>query len=336
MPDDFRVAVDVADHPKTVKMTNRLGEGSFLSLLRLWGFTAKYRPKGVLQGMNIEDIEIAAKWTGETGRFVAVLLEVKFLDKLKNNLYRVHDWRESNGWVYFAPERREKAQKAANSKHTKSRNKLSTCSNPQLALLKTQSSCAPSPTPSPTPSLLKSKSEPVEPATPPVTTPKTIRKIQEADLSKSEMRQVTDHWMAVYSAAAKERSWQIEKYAFADGKDGKIFAGLMRTFGAATVVEMISAFFASDDEWLSQHGGFTVGVFKSQFNKLAQQRSTAERDPNRKEYLSLYATFQKESGRGGPFDVGRFLEYCRARNAPAPVMELIDRELGLKQKTGAA
>ena len=329
MAEDFRVAVDLADHPKTVKMVTRLGEGSFRCLQRLWGFTAKYRQKGLLTGMNVEDIEIAAKWSGEAGQFVAVLIDVRFLDKLKNGLYRIHDWKESNGWVYFAPERREKAKNAAKARHTKSHNKLGGCSDQQLDMPGIGPSCAPipSPTPSPTPVI----SEP--PASPSVS--RAAKKIEQVVQTKSEMREVTDHWMASYAKAAQDRSWTLEKYNFT-GKDGKLLSDLIKRFGSKSVREVIDVFFLQEDEFLRTKGGFTVGTFASYFNRLAQQRTLNKLDdPQTKRFNELYALYMAEPG-SSPFDREKFLEFCRARDADPGLIDFIRKELEQLETAGVS
>ncbi len=88
----FRISTNFFDRPKTVKLIRRSGlEGAF-SLLRLWSFTAQFRPDGILSNMDAEDIEIAAKWSGAAGDLVSALVDVRFLDRLDENTYVVHDW----------------------------------------------------------------------------------------------------------------------------------------------------------------------------------------------------------------------------------------------------
>ena len=341
MANDFRILVGFSDNRKTKKLVAVMGEGAIRQLLRLFEFTRENRPKGVLLELDRAAIgEIASGCvighdiTQQDAEGITDAFHTAgFLDLKRNGSYEVHDWREINPYGFFSKERKKQAQKAAKTRWLKKHNGLDPCSQHELALLNDANSNAPTPTPTPTP---KSKSAAETAPTPAPS--KVLKKVIETNQQKSEMRQVTDHWMDSYAATAKERGWQIEKYDFARGKDGKIMAELIRKFGAGTVIAMVTAFFTSDDEWITQRGGFTVGVFKSQFNKLAQQQSTAEQDPNRKEYVGLYAAFLKEGGHHGPFDVGRFLEFCRAHNAPDKVMELIDRELGTTQNigTGAA
>jgi len=114
MVKDIRLKVDFMDHPKTVRLRRELGSEAIECLIRLWGFAADNRPKGELVNMDADDIEIAAKWTGEPGKFVKVLLQkkCKFL-MLKNRHYVIHDWKEHQGFLYYADERSKKAKLAA-------------------------------------------------------------------------------------------------------------------------------------------------------------------------------------------------------------------------------
>lgn len=101
---DFRLRVSFFVHHKTVKLTRRLGVAGGWSFLQLLAFAAQNRPKGRLEGMDAEDIEIAAGWNGESGRMVAELLEVGFLEDVAGVL-AIHDWREHNPFAAHSEER---------------------------------------------------------------------------------------------------------------------------------------------------------------------------------------------------------------------------------------
>jgi hypothetical protein len=58
-------------------------------------------------------------------------------------------------------------------------------------------------------------------------------------------------------------------YATNWGKDGKRIKGLSPAFDVPKLKELAIQFFESDDSWIREKGGFTVGVFLSQINKLA-------------------------------------------------------------------
>jgi len=115
MNSDIRVSVSFLDHPKTIKLRRRLGWEGFESLLRLWFWAAQHRPNGILSDLSDEDIEIAARWVGDQGMLVALLVELRFLD-FSNGVFALHDWEDHNGWACHAKERSDKAKKAAAAK----------------------------------------------------------------------------------------------------------------------------------------------------------------------------------------------------------------------------
>ncbi len=85
MSNDIRIQIGFLDHPKTMRLQLECGPDGVFSLLRLWFFAAQNKPKGVLTGMDEIDIELAAKWTGESGKFVETILKenCKWLIKKK-------------------------------------------------------------------------------------------------------------------------------------------------------------------------------------------------------------------------------------------------------------
>ncbi|MDR1658869.1 MAG: hypothetical protein LBR94_00820 [Desulfovibrio sp.] len=159
---DFRVSVDFFSHHKARKLRKRLGATALLSLLQLWAYAAKVRTDGNLSGMTPEDIELVSEWEGQDGEFVAILLEVGFLDQGEGGLL-LHDWAENNPWVAEEKSRRERAQKNATSGWEKRKNKQlhdsgNADSMPRqsdgnaTAKQLHDSGNAPSPSPSPSPS----------------------------------------------------------------------------------------------------------------------------------------------------------------------------------------
>jgi hypothetical protein len=101
---DFRLHVGFFTHHKTVKLTRRLGVAGAWSFLHLLAFVAQNRPKGQLDGMDAEDIEIAAGWSGEPGRLVAELQAIGFLDDATGVL-SIHDWEKHNPYAAHREER---------------------------------------------------------------------------------------------------------------------------------------------------------------------------------------------------------------------------------------
>lgn len=151
MNKDFRVAVSFPHHPKTKKLIRQLGYESVYSLINLWSFVAMNKPNGVLNNMDIDDIEIASDWNGECSKFVLALLEHKFIDEI-NGVYSVHDWKDHNGYAFYSPERSEKAKKAAESRWGKKNKNNDLMLNDAKGMLQASPSNAPSPSPSPDPS----------------------------------------------------------------------------------------------------------------------------------------------------------------------------------------
>jgi hypothetical protein len=147
---DFRITTDALDHPKIVKLERICGKEGIICLLRLWAFTARYHPRGFLNDMTGDDIEIAAKWTGKLGLLIESLVELKLID-VTDNRYSIHDWQEHNSYAYHAPERSRKAKDASVKRWQCYENASSNATG-------NAQSNAPSPSPNPTPKPEESKS----------------------------------------------------------------------------------------------------------------------------------------------------------------------------------
>lgn len=112
MNSDIRLSVTFWQHPKTIKLMRKAGIETIRSLQILWCFAAQEHPCGVLEGMDLDDVEIAADWQGEAGAFVAALLSGGWLEE-RDGTYAIHGWQERQTYVARAPERREQGRKAA-------------------------------------------------------------------------------------------------------------------------------------------------------------------------------------------------------------------------------
>jgi hypothetical protein len=112
MADDARISTAFPHHHKTVKLERRLGAAGFRALIRLWLWTADNRCDGDLRDMTVEDIEIAADWSGDAGAFVGTLVEVGFLDG-GDGCYWLHDWADHQPYVAARPQRSKVARLAA-------------------------------------------------------------------------------------------------------------------------------------------------------------------------------------------------------------------------------
>lgn len=91
MNSDIRLSIGWNRHHKIVKLNKKLGDAGVLGLLKLWTFSAEYRPDGVLVGMTDYDIAIAADYSGDSTLFVAVLIELRLVDRIGDELC-IHDF----------------------------------------------------------------------------------------------------------------------------------------------------------------------------------------------------------------------------------------------------
>jgi len=148
MNTDIRISISFPDHPKTVKLEKKLGPQGPLSLIYLWIFASQRRPSGVLDGMDEDDIAIAAKWPKASKQFIDALISVKFISCDKGT-YTIHDWKENNPYAAHATQRAEKAKKAAQARWSYKQDDK--CSEQDQALPLAQNSNAPSPAPYPSP-----------------------------------------------------------------------------------------------------------------------------------------------------------------------------------------
>jgi hypothetical protein len=121
MNKDFRISIAMPTHIKTIKLMRKLGDRSFFNLVKLWAYTALIKPDGILAGMDSDDIEIAADWNGENGIFTETLAVLKFIDKDISGCFSIHDWDDHNEYAAGAEQRSEKARKAANTRHDKTK-----------------------------------------------------------------------------------------------------------------------------------------------------------------------------------------------------------------------
>lgn len=146
MSKDIRIALGFWEHWKTVKVKRILGVEGIESLMRLWDFAAQFHTKGILEGMDIDEIEIAAKWNGERGKFVTTMADdkIRFFDK-NNGFFMLHDWEEHQGFIFYSAERSKKAKKAVSVRIAGQKDKS------QRSSERSSERSSPSPSPSPSP-----------------------------------------------------------------------------------------------------------------------------------------------------------------------------------------
>ena len=139
---DFRIDSSFFTHIKTAKLKRLTGHEGVLCLIRLWAYASENRSKGVLDGMDIIDIELASGWEGAESSLVNALLKVNFIDE-NSGEYSLHNWSERNPYAYHAEERSEKARHAAKMRWG--------CSEDASSMQGECSGYAPSPDPVPNP-----------------------------------------------------------------------------------------------------------------------------------------------------------------------------------------
>lgn len=116
MNSDIRIQTTFFQHPKILKLIKRSGSSAPLRLIQLWMWTSQNRPDGILDNLEDEDIEIAAR--AESG-FVDTLRELRLLEGEPNSR-KVHNWEKHNPWAAGAEFRSAKARFAGLcSKHDK-------------------------------------------------------------------------------------------------------------------------------------------------------------------------------------------------------------------------
>lgn len=111
MANDARFSFGFPNHPKTKKLARRLGPGGPWAMVCLILWAGQNRPDGSLDGMDEEDIELAAGWDGDMGAFVKAAVEIGFLDE--DDEFRIHGWEEHQPWLVGAGDRSKQAQNAA-------------------------------------------------------------------------------------------------------------------------------------------------------------------------------------------------------------------------------
>jgi hypothetical protein len=116
---DFRVNVALYQHPKFLRLVAECGPEGGICLHKLWAFAAASRPNGSLTGLQENDIEIAAGWTGKSGVLVDAFLKLKWLTRTRGRVFEIHGWQEHQPWLTGHVTRREHARRAARSRWMK-------------------------------------------------------------------------------------------------------------------------------------------------------------------------------------------------------------------------
>ena len=94
------------------------GPSGVVNLQKLWIYTAEHYPKGVLTGLEDDDIRDLFE-LGSENHF-DTLLKYGFIHRNADKWIEIADWERDQGWVIGAPERSEKAKKASKARWGKS------------------------------------------------------------------------------------------------------------------------------------------------------------------------------------------------------------------------
>lgn len=108
MNSDIRISVEFWSHPKTGRLIRDIGLEGVRSLQILWCWVATNKPDGILSGMDDFDIEFAADWRGDPGKFFSAI-DGRWID-CEDGVLMVHDWLEHNPWASDATNRSDIAR----------------------------------------------------------------------------------------------------------------------------------------------------------------------------------------------------------------------------------
>lgn len=111
---DIRLPINFYQRAKTARLISACGNIGIIDLQKLWMYTAEHFPKGVLDGLTDAEIILLAGIT--TSNFIDILQDLKFVRRNGKRWVEIDNWEIDQSWVVGAPERSEKARKAAKAK----------------------------------------------------------------------------------------------------------------------------------------------------------------------------------------------------------------------------
>lgn len=117
MNSDIRIDVGFPNHHKTIKLSRKLGDKAVICLIRLWCYSARHKPTGILCGLENIDIAIASGWDGDEDEWVSTLCDIGWCENLDGTIH-LHDWEKHNPYAFHAEDRSEQARKAASARWT--------------------------------------------------------------------------------------------------------------------------------------------------------------------------------------------------------------------------
>lgn len=113
MARDIRLAIDMDQNPKVRRLIQDLGPEAAWALVRLWLYTARHRPEGVLTGIDLVEIEPLVGWKRRRGRLVDALERLGFITVKDTGTSRevtIHEWFVHQPWVSGQTRRSEVAR----------------------------------------------------------------------------------------------------------------------------------------------------------------------------------------------------------------------------------
>ena len=83
----INIDIDYSTNPKIERLTEILGDGSEIHLIRLWCYCAKHcRKTGGREDWSGEALETTVRWSGEKGLLIETLLKLKLLHRWKKGI----------------------------------------------------------------------------------------------------------------------------------------------------------------------------------------------------------------------------------------------------------
>jgi len=95
--------------------------------------------------------------------------------------------------------------------------------------------------------------------------------------SDPRVKEFVDWWHQEYQKRFSD------PYHHNGGKEGSLIKGLLRDYDLPKLQGIAGLFLDSTDPWVQQTGGYTIGVFASQINKLVSTSRVAEKQSQLKE-----------------------------------------------------
>lgn len=96
----FRVDANLADHPKTRRLEQRLSDPrAGWYVIRAWSWLSRFCPTGHIQDSDVTSFELACEWRGKPGQLIEVFVALGFLDATPSGGLEWHDWDDMQGKV---------------------------------------------------------------------------------------------------------------------------------------------------------------------------------------------------------------------------------------------